>query len=153
MKYNFRQFISADFNKLNELIKSYYQEDATEKFIDSIKIQKTIDELSSHPDKGTILIIEQKDSIIGYCILINYWSNEYGGNLLHIDELYVIPEYRKKGIGTNLIKYLIENKFNNSIAIQVEVTALNIKAKKFYEKNGFKVSKNSIMLYEYNVVK
>jgi len=153
MKYIYRQFETTDYNKLKKLIKSYYQEDTTEKPIDSNKIQVTISELSSQPEKGNILIIEQEGLIIGYCILINYWSNEYGGNLLHIDELYVLPEYREKGAGTSLIKYLVDNKYNNSVAIQVEVTALNKKAKKFYERNGFKISNNSILLFENEMVK
>ncbi len=31
--------------------------------------------------------------LVGYAILIPYWSNEFGGNLLFIDELFVSPAF------------------------------------------------------------
>jgi hypothetical protein len=30
----------------------------------------------------------------GYALLIPYWSNELGGTLLYVDEIFVIPEAR-----------------------------------------------------------
>ncbi|MDD2180892.1 MAG: GNAT family N-acetyltransferase [Bacilli bacterium] len=58
---------------------------------------------------------------------------------MEIDYIYVIPEQQKKGIGTKLLEYVIEEstskkKFN----ITLEVRKTNIAARKLYEKMNFK---------------
>jgi ribosomal protein S18 acetylase RimI-like enzyme len=93
------------------------------------------------PEKGTIYVIENQNTIIGYLTLINYWSNEYGGNLIFIDEIYINPRYRNKGIGSDIIKTLTKQYINSCKAIQLEVLSSNLNAQKFYEKNGFKYFK------------
>ena len=60
---------------------------------------RTVHELETHPEKGTILVIGRDGQIVGYAVLINFWSNECGGNVLIIDELYVAPPCRGQGIG------------------------------------------------------
>ena len=58
---------------------------------------------------------------------------------IEIVNILVDPSSRKKGIGTKLIKYLIEKgKENNCINITLEVKKGNIPALKLYEKNNFK---------------
>ena len=51
-----------------------------------------------------------------------------------IKGILVLEEYRKKGIGTELLKY-----FNNNQNISLEVRKSNIVAIEFYKKNGFRV--------------
>lgn len=92
-----------------------YREDPEGKPVFDEKINRTFNKLTKHPDKGTIMITETDSKIIGYSILINFWSNEHGGNILDIDELYIKSNYRGKEIGSKLIQYLINNKFNNSV--------------------------------------
>lgn len=106
-----------------------YREDPEGKLIFDEKINRTFNELTKHPDNGTIMIIEADSKIIGYSILINFWSNEHGGNILDIDELYIKSNYRGKGIGSKFIQYLIDNKFNNSVAVRLETMPSNNKVR------------------------
>ena len=78
---------------------------------------------------------------IGYAVLIPYWSNEYGGDVLHIDELYVKPDYRGRGIATRFIKQILGSK-HGAVAFQLEVTPTNTRAENYYRKLGFRKSKN-----------
>jgi len=149
MNIKYRKFKKNDLDTVKELIKSLYSEDPGYKQINDKKILKTFNELLNHPDKGEIKIIQNDNEIIGYCILINYWSNEYGGNIINIDELYIKVDYRNNGIGSNFIKYLINNHFNNAAAFQLEVLPDNNKAKKLYEGIGFKPCRNNHLIYEY----
>lgn len=148
MNATYRQFKTSDSKHVAELIKSLYQEDPEGKPATDQNISKTFETLTNHPDKGVIIVIEDNNNIIGYCILINFWSNEYGGNILDIDELYISSYYRGQGIGTKFIQYLIDNKFNNSVAIQIETTPSNPKARGLYERIGFKLSLNDRLMYE-----
>lgn len=109
MNITYRQFKTSDKKAVVELIKSLYREDPEGKLIFDEKINRTFNELTKHPDNGTIMIIEADSKIIGYSILINFWSNEHGGNILDIDELYIKSNYRGKGIGSKFIQYLIVN--------------------------------------------
>ena len=142
MNPTYRQFQPSDKEPVTEFIKSLYREDPEGLPINDAKIERTLAELTEHPDKGAIITIEYESAVVGYAILINFWSNEYGGNILHIDELYVSADYRGKGIGSKFIQYLIDNKFNNAKALQLETLPSNDKAKKLYERLGFEVSKS-----------
>ena len=117
-----------------------YEDPSTELITDK-KISLTIRELSKNPNRGRIVVFEEGKAVIGYAILIPYWSNEYGGNVLHIDELYVKPEHRGRGIATRFIKQILRSK-QGTVAFQLEVTPTNTRAKNYYGKLGFRKSRN-----------
>jgi ribosomal protein S18 acetylase RimI-like enzyme len=144
MEVQYRKFQTSDSNIVTGLIQSLYREDPSDKPMSPNKIQDTFDALTNHPDRGTIILFDLNGEVIGYSILINFWSNEFGGNILTIDELYIKKAFRSQGIGTRFIQYLAETRFGNSVVIQLEVTPDNVKARKLYESLGFRLHKNSM---------
>ncbi len=149
MNITYRQFKASHKKAVVELIKSLYREDPEGKPVFDEKINRTFNQLTNYPNKGTIMIIEADSEIIGYSILINFWSNEYGGNILDIDELYIKSNYRGKGIGSKFIQYLIDNKFNNSVAVRLETMPSNNKARQLCEGIGFKLSQSNHFIYDF----
>jgi len=145
MNIRYRQFKAADSETVAGLIRNLYMEDPSDRPMLPQKIQATFDSLTRHPDRGCIMILEYENGIVGYSIIINFWSNEFGGNVSFIDELYIKKEFRGKGIGTDFIKYLAENKFGDAVALRLEVTPDNKKARKLYESIGFKPHKNDTL--------
>jgi len=145
MDIKYRQFNAADSEAVAELILNLYREDPSDRPMLRRKIQDTFDSLSRHPDRGCIMVIEAGNEIAGYSIIINFWSNEFGGNICFIDELYIKKQFRGRGIGTNFIKYLEANKFGDSVALRLEVTPNNEKARKLYEGLGFRKHKNDTL--------
>jgi ribosomal protein S18 acetylase RimI-like enzyme len=129
------------------MIMSLYTEDSSIVTMNKIKINKTIAALKSDPEKGSVMILEYQSKIIGYSILINYWSNEYGGNITYIDELYVLPEFRRKGIASAFFSQLFTRKINNSVVFQLEVTPNNKSALELYQRIGFKPTRNKYYRY------
>lgn len=78
-------------------------------------------------------IYELDHQIIGF---INYDSIYEQAELEYI---YVLPEYRNKGIATKLLEKMIDDLQSKNIkSITLEVRCNNDEAIKFYEKNGFK---------------
>ena len=146
-KIKYRKFKATDKKIVSELIKELYKEVSEKNKISNENINKTFVEFLRYSKSGRILVLENKKQIIGYCLLVNYWSNEFGGNVLNVDEIYIKPQFRGKNIGTNFIKNLIENKFMKAVAFQLEVKPLNNKAIKLYKKIGFKLSRNSHLIY------
>ena len=134
---HFRPFNDSDLPDLQQMILALYREDPPGQKMSRQKIRCTTQELSSHPDKGTITIIHVGETAVGYTIVVYYWSNEYGGNIASIDEFYVKPSWRGKGIGTSFLEYFVSGNAGKLKGIQVEVTPVNEKALIYYSRNGF----------------
>ncbi|QHT70156.1 GNAT family N-acetyltransferase [Rhodocytophaga rosea] len=132
---------------VTQMIKALYDEDPEGHPLPEAHISRTFEQLSAHPDYGTILVFEFEKQIIGYAVLINFWSNEYGGIVLSIDELYIVPEFRSQGIATHFIQYLHDTKFNNAVALELEVIPYNTRALKLYKKLGFETSNRHHLLW------
>ncbi len=77
---------------------------------------------------------KEKEIYVGYCV-----STINSGSVGEISSLYIEPEYRKYGIGDELIKralkWLDDNKVNKKI---IGVAIGNEYVLKFYERYGFR---------------
>jgi ribosomal protein S18 acetylase RimI-like enzyme len=138
----------ADQATVKAYMYALYRDDPDGKALTNEQIDSTFQRLATHPDFGKILVFDINNQIIGYSLLINFWSNEYGGIILVIDELYITPQYRSRGIGTHFISFLKENKFNDCIALELEVLPYNARALKLYKQIGFKKSNRDYLLLE-----
>ena len=141
----FRLLDDGEMTELQRMVLALYREDPPGQRMSPRKIRETVTELSTHPEKGAITIMHVDDAIVGYSMIIYYWSNEYGGNIGLIDELYVKPPWRNKGIGSAYLKYLAKTKGMNLKGIHVETTPANQRALAFYLRHGFKRAKNRHM--------
>jgi len=134
--------------RLTELVNGLHREDPAGKPISPEKIELTIQTLTTRPDLGEILLFQKDNDLVGYAFLINFWSNEYGGNILTIDELYIDQAYRNQGIGTDFLNYLRTTKYKNAVALQLETTPDNDRAKKLYQKLGFAPIENDVWVLD-----
>ena len=103
-------------------------------------IRRTLQILRLFPDRGQVVVLEIGDHVRGYALLISYWSNELGGEVCVIDELYVVPEIRGRGHGTTLLAGLATRTLPwsaRAAALTLEVSPNNARARHFYERLGF----------------
>ncbi len=133
----FRTFSNDDLHEIEAMILALYQEDPPGQEMSCRKIRRTVKELVLHPDKGTITLICVGDAVVGYAIVIYYWSNEYGGDIASIDEFYVKPAWRGKGIGTSFLEHFGAANNGALRGLQVEVTPANTKSFAYYSRHGF----------------
>ncbi len=145
MEIIFKDYENKDKDELYIMIKDLYESDPGGLDMNETKIDSTIQFLKQHPESGRLFGFYLGELVIGYAILINYWSNEYGGILLNIDELYIKTEYRSLGIGTNFIKFIIDSKHSNFKAIELEVFPTNVRAFNLYTDLGFIAVKNDCL--------
>jgi ribosomal protein S18 acetylase RimI-like enzyme len=131
--------------EIHKMVFHFYEEYDANRSISAECINKTIQHLISHPDHGSFRCIYLNDVLIGYTILIHYWSNEYGGIILFIDELYIKPSFRNQGLGNQFLKVL-ELKFPNINTFALEVSPSNKRAMSLYLKNGFIQNKNNTLI-------
>lgn len=86
-----------------------------------------------------VYIALYKNIVVGYLAgSINIQGSYVTKPLAEIDNMFVLEEYRKYGIGTKLIntfkEYCLKNKIEE---LKVTASAKNANAIKFYMKNGF----------------
>lgn len=144
MRTEFLLYMEKHFSDLREMIISLYQEDPEGESINEEKIKRTIAESSKNPDKVRIYMFQRNEKNIGYAILVFFWSNEYGGNIVTIDELYVKEEYRSQGIGTEFFSFV--ERMENKAALQLETTPSNQRAFNYYKRLGFIPSANTHLI-------
>lgn len=141
----FEKYKPENRHDLHKMIFSLYKEDPEGESMDTDKINRTIEVLQQHPEKGSIIMFLLDKVVVGYSIIINYWSNEYGEDILHIDELYVKEEYRGRGYSTSFFRYIL-GRDSAYKAVMLEVTPSNKRVIKYYKSLGFKESLNKHML-------
>lgn len=90
--------------------------------------------LKKRLNKDLYLVAENENKIIGF-INLSETSQIYKYNLT---ALYLLPEFQRKGIGTQLLIYSFQF-LENPKEIFVEVEKENIIGVNFYKKLGFKI--------------
>lgn len=108
--------------------------------------QRTIDRLLARPEAGTIVLFIEESALMGYAILIPYWSNEFGGVLLFIDELFVRAQSRGKGIAKGFLAQAESKSGADAVALALEVDPQNTEARRLYEALGFEKRKDEMLV-------
>lgn len=96
-----------------------------------------IDECVSNSPYAEGFIFSDGDTVCGYGMAAKSFSTEYGKPCVWIEDLYVKPEYRKCGIGTEFFNYINE-KFKGAV-LRLEAEEDNDTAVRLYKKCGFNI--------------
>lgn len=78
---------------------------------------------------------DKKTNLLGYAMVAKSFSTEFGKPCMWIEDLYMKPQYRGMGIGTQFFSF-IEQKYPNTI-LRLEVEEENEHAIYVYRKCGF----------------
>jgi GNAT superfamily N-acetyltransferase len=118
-----------------------YQEDPGPLQIGPEQARRTLAALRREPWRGRALVLEIDQKPAGYALLIAFWSNEHGGELCEIDELFVAPAHRNQGYGRSLFAALERGELWPAppVALALGVTLDNARARRLYEGLGFAV--------------
>jgi GNAT superfamily N-acetyltransferase len=127
------------------MMRALYSEDEAATPADHERFPLTIECLLSEPGRGRIVLFIEGASLRGYALLIPYWSNEFGGALLFVDELFVTPEARNRGIGRRFFEFLAVERPFDAVAVALEVSPINTRARGFYESLGFVLRQNAVL--------
>jgi len=134
-----RKINRNDKDKFIAMVREFYRTDAVLQNIPEENIIKTFDELMSDSPYLHGYICEYNGETAGYVLLTLTYSNEAGGHVLWVDEVYILPEYQSNGLGSEIFAF-IENKYKDNVArIRLDVEEENDRAIKLYQKLGFKV--------------
>lgn len=82
-------------------------------------------------------VIENGEDILGYSMVAKSYSTEFGKSCIWIEDLYIKPEHRGKGLGNKLMEFIV-SAYTDCI-FRLEVEKENENAFKLYTKQGFSV--------------
>jgi ribosomal protein S18 acetylase RimI-like enzyme len=137
-KATYRMPEPRDLADLVGLVQAYYREDQRGTEMSADQVLTTVRELGASKEKGSVFVFERDGLLIGYALLIRYWSNELGGTVLVVDELYVVPSQRRQGIASDFLALLGKVAPAGTVALQLEVNRANRRALALYRKLGFR---------------
>src|SRR5256885_16497111 len=88
--------------------------------------------------RGVALIASERGRDLGVAVLSFTWTIERGGKTAWLDELYVVPGARGRGIGRALLKRgLREARKAGCRAVELEVVRGHERAAQLYLREGF----------------
>jgi len=90
-------------------------------------------------EDGFAMVAEEDEEVVGYILgrLRNAEDYRTDLDIAELETMYVKPEYRSQGIGTNFIQHFESwASEQNADRMRVEVTSQNEGGIQFYERNG-----------------
>lgn len=124
-----------DFLRLSE---EFYASSAVLHPIPAAYHARTFDELMRSREYADGYMLEADGKAVGFGLVAKTWSREAGGKVLWLEELYILPAYRSRGLGREFFaaceSYAAEHGYAR---IRLEVEEENVRARSLYERLGY----------------
>lgn len=132
-----RDILQEDKDIFLSMVKCFYSSSAVAHNVDPQNYNITFDAVMHKSPFIRALIIENSGAPVGYALLSFTYSNEVGGMVVLIEELYISEECRGKGCGSELFEFL-EQEYPSFKRLRLEVRRDNKRAIELYTRNGYK---------------
>ena len=127
-----------------ELMRQLYKEDGYR--FDPEAAQEALVGLVQNSSLGRAWLVFERDEMVGYVVLTFGYSLEYGGRDATLDELFVVPIHRGRGVGTRVMEFVAEEcQSLGVVALRLEVEQDNETAQALYERAGFEAVDRYLM--------
>src|SRR5262249_14679820 len=102
-------------------------------------MRATLAMLRRAPSRGCVVALDDAGHVAGYALLIAFWSNELGGEVCEIDEIFVLPPYRGHGHARTLLAAIERGELWSVpvVGLALGVSPTNARARRIYEELGF----------------
>ena len=97
---------------------------------------------------GQSWLIKENDLVLGYIIVVYFFSFEFKGRVALLDELFLNADARGKGVGRKAVEFVKDYVQEQGCKLLLlEVESHNLPAQKLYESQGFDFHPRNIMRY------
>ncbi|WP_270744018.1 GNAT family N-acetyltransferase [[Ruminococcus] torques] len=133
-----RKMRSEDKKTYMEMAREFYHSDAVLHPVPDTYFERTADEALRSDVYAEIFLFECENEAAGYGLIAKTYSQEAGGMVWWIEEVYVREAFRSKGIGRKFFAYLDKVKGSAVTRMRLEVEEDNTRAVALYKKLGYK---------------
>ena len=118
-----------------EMAHDFYHSPAVLHAVPDANLARYFDAMMQGSPYLDCLIFEYEGRTAGYALLAKTYSQEAGGECIWIDEIYVKPEFRKKGLGKAFFHAL--PRMFPAARYRLEIEPDNARAELLYRSMGF----------------
>lgn len=144
-----RRIEEKDRDEYIKMAAEFYSSNAVLHPVPTEFFARTFDEMLSSDRYAVGYIIEKDGKTAGYALLAKTFSQEAGGMVVWAEELYIKPEFRSNGLGTEFFAYLEDNRTDDIKRIRLEVELENEGAVKLYKRLGYDFLEYNQMIKEF----
>jgi GNAT superfamily N-acetyltransferase len=119
------------------MAKEFYSSPAVLENIPEKNITDSFEEFVSGTPFGDAFIFEENGKTVGYGVLAYTYSQEAGGKVVWLEEIFISSDMRGKGMGSAFIDYVKENIPARRYRLETEPE--NEKAAALYVRKGFEL--------------
>lgn len=131
-----RKIEAKDKNEYLQMATDFYHSGAVIAPVGIENIEATFNEMISSDRYVDGYFIEHEGKTAGFGLLAKTFSQESGGIVVWIEELFIKPEYRSHGLGAEFFGFLNEQ-YKNASRFRLETEPDNTRAIALYKRLGF----------------
>ena len=120
------------------MMKVFYASDALLVHPDMAVLEKMLGDALQDIPMLTGYGFEVEGVLAGYGMVTRSYSTERGGICVWIEDIYIKPEYRGRGIGSTFLRF-VEQENPGAVRLRLEAEPENEHAMHVYQKAGFEV--------------
>ena len=134
----FRLAVAEDESALLRMMRNLAEQEPGAYYFDEPVVREVLRKFLASPDLGQAWVFLDRETPVGYIVLTFGYSFEFHGRDSFIDELYIEPQYRRKGIGRRAMQFVEERARELGVnAIHLEVDQGNDAAAELYRRAGY----------------
>lgn len=133
-----RDLLPEDKKIFLSMVEKFYSSAAVAHNVNPQNFNRTFEETMNKSPFIRTLIIEANGAPVGYALLSLTYSNEVGGMVVLIEEIYISEACRGKGFGSRLFEFL-EQEYPSAKRFRLEVRKDNKRAIELYSRLGYNV--------------
>lgn len=127
----------SDAPRIASLVERYWQFERIAGF-DQHEVECLLTALIREPALGAVWLAMLEEEPVGYAIVTFMFSLEHRGMMAEIDEFFVVPQARSRGVGASLIAAAeMQLRARECVRLQLQIDRGNHTALAFYKRHGF----------------
>ena len=134
-----RKLEQKDFDRVLAMMKVFYASDALLVHPEDAVLARTLTDAMADGPYVTGYGFEVEGVLVGYGMVSRSYSTETGGICLWIEDIYILPEFRGRGIGTEFLGFVEKLGQGTAVRLRIEAEPENEKAISVYQNAGFEV--------------
>ena len=133
----FRDITPADHDIVVPMVVDFYHSDAVDHEVPTVILERSFS-AAADPNEPLLrgILIYHDGVLAGYAYLTFCYSAEVGGRCVFIEEIFLKEDFRGLGLGKEIMDWM-EREYPAARRFRLEVTQVNQRAIRLYEKSGY----------------